>query len=94
MTNFDDIEQLFRSHYAPMYRFAMIILRDDNASRDIVHDVFESLLVSGKSEVSEAYLLKAVRNRCVNHSKYYSWPTQRNSPINSNHCHCPRLYSR
>ncbi len=50
-----------------MYRLAMLILRDDNISRDIVHDVFESLLISGKSDVSEAYLRKAVRNRCLNH---------------------------
>ena len=63
MTTNDDIEQLFRTHYAAMYRLAMLILRDDNAARDIVHDVFESLLISGKSDVSEAYMMTAVRNR-------------------------------
>lgn len=52
MTTRDDIELLFRTHYAAMYRLAMLILRDDDVARDIVHDVFEALLVSGKSYVS------------------------------------------
>ncbi|MDE6264450.1 MAG: sigma-70 family RNA polymerase sigma factor [Paramuribaculum sp.] len=72
MTTNDDIEQLFRTHYAAMYRLAMLILRDDNAARDIVHDVFESLLISGKSDVSEAYLMTAVRNRCLKHIRHLS----------------------
>lgn len=67
MTEFDYIEQLFRSNYAAMHRLAMLILRDDNVARDIVHDVFEALLVSRKSGVSSAYLLTAVRNRCLKH---------------------------
>ena len=65
MTKFDDIGQLFRIHYATMYRLARLIMRDDSVSRDIVHDVFEALLVSGLANVSEAYLMKAVRNRCL-----------------------------
>ena len=67
MTTKDDIGLLFRTHYASMYRLAMLILRDDCVSRDIVHDIFESLLVSGMADVSGAYLLKAVRNRCLKH---------------------------
>ncbi len=72
MTKFDDIGQLFRAHYPAMYRLAMLILRDDNVARDIVHDVFEALLVSNRSEVSEAYLLAAVRNRCLKHIRKLS----------------------
>ncbi len=72
MTTNDDIEQLFRAHYAAMYRLAMLILRDDNVSRDIVHDVFEALLVSGRSEVTVGYLLTAVRNRCLKHIRSLS----------------------
>lgn len=72
MTTNDDIEQLFRTHYAPMYRLAMLILRNDNVARDIVHDVFESLLVSGKANASEAYLMTAVRNRCLKHIRHLS----------------------
>ena len=72
MTKIDDIENLFRSHYASMYRLAILILRDENVSKDIVHDVFEAILVSGKTEVTEAYLLTAVRNRCLKHIRRLS----------------------
>ncbi len=72
MTNFDDIGQLFRTHYVAMHRLAMLIIRDENVARDIVHDVFEALLVSGKSCVSGAYLLTAVRNRCLKHIRNLS----------------------
>ncbi len=72
MTIKDDIERLFRTHYAAMYRLAMLILREDDVARDIVHDVFEALLVSGKSDVSAPYLLTAVRNRCLKHIRRLS----------------------
>ena len=72
MTTKDDIERLFRTHYAAMYRLAMLILRDDDVARDIVHDVFEALLVSRKSDVSATYLLTAVRNRCLKHIRTLS----------------------
>ena len=72
MTEIDDIERLFRTHYASMYRLAMLILRDGNVSKDIVHDVFESLLVSQKTDVAKAYLLTAVRNRCLKHIRNLS----------------------
>ena len=72
MTQTKDIEQLFRTHYSAMYRLGVLILRDDEAARDIVHDVFESLLNSGISGVSEAYLLKAVRSRCLNYIRHLS----------------------
>ena len=67
MTTTNDIEQLFRAHYTAMYRMAMLVLRDEDVSRDIVHDVFESLLNTGLTDVSDQYLLRAVRNRCLNH---------------------------
>ncbi len=72
MTTKDDIERLFRTHYVAMYRLAMLMLRDDNAARDIVHDVFETLLVSGQSDVAGAYLMAAVRNRCLKHIRSLS----------------------
>ena len=72
MTKKDDIERIFRSHYAAMYRLAMLILRDNDGARDIVHDVFEAILVSGKSDVSAPYLLTAVRNRCLKHIRSLS----------------------
>lgn len=67
MTETDNIEQLFRTHYAAMHRLAMLTLRDEDVARDIVHDVFEALLSTGVTDASAAYLLRAVRNRCLNH---------------------------
>lgn len=68
MTDRDDIEQLFRAHYAQMYRLAVTLLHDDDLARDIVHDVFLTLLDRHPDPcVSGGYLLRAVRNRCLNH---------------------------
>ncbi|MGM9854388.1 MAG: sigma-70 family RNA polymerase sigma factor [Muribaculaceae bacterium] len=68
MTNRNDIEQLFKAHYAQMYRLAVALLHDDDLARDIVHDVFASLLDSSLDiTVSGGYLIKAVRNRCLNY---------------------------
>ena len=72
MTTTNDIEQLFRTHYTAMHRLAMLILRDEDVARDIVHDVFESLLNTGLTDVSAQYLLRAVRNRCLNHLRSFS----------------------
>ena len=68
MTDRNNIEQLFKTHYAQMYRLAVALLHDDDSARDMVHDVFDRLLY-GKHDilVNGAYLLKAVRNRCLNH---------------------------
>lgn len=67
MMNVKDIEMLFKMHYRPMHRLAATILHDDESARDIVHDVFESLLhTESKVDISLGYLLTAVRNRCIN----------------------------
>ena len=61
MTNKNDIEQLFKAHYAQMYRLAVALLHDDDLARDIVHDVFASLLDSSLDiTVSGGY----ARDRC------------------------------
>lgn len=67
MTTVNDIGHLFRTNYESMYRLAMLMLRDDNVSPDIEHDVFEAVLRSGMTEVSAAYLMTSVRNRCLKH---------------------------
>ncbi len=68
MTNRSIIEQLFNAHYAQMYRLAVSLLHDDDFARDIVHDVFASLLDRNNDIlINGGYLLKAVRNRCLNH---------------------------
>lgn len=63
------IEQLFREHYLRMYRLAMSLLKDSDASKDVVSDIFADML--GKGQVPEVgnidnYLLVATRNRCLN----------------------------
>ena len=68
MTNKNDIERLFKAHYVRMYRSATALLHDGNLARDIVHDVFASLLDGDRSILTDAgYLLRSVRNRCLNH---------------------------
>lgn len=63
------IERLFRLHYRAMYRLASILLHDDDASKDIVHDVFARLLaeqVELQEETAQSYLMLSVRNGCLN----------------------------
>ena len=66
MTTRTAIEQLFRSNYAAMLILAGRLMHDEDAARDIVHDIFAALLSSGNAGVTSAYLMKAVKNRCVN----------------------------
>lgn len=76
MTNKNDIEKLFKAHYQQMLRLAVALLHDGDSARDIVHDVFASILgncqegvsplPSGDVAVTSGYLLSAVRNRCLN----------------------------
>ncbi|MDE7135665.1 MAG: sigma-70 family RNA polymerase sigma factor [Muribaculaceae bacterium] len=67
MTDRNCIERLFREHYSAMYRLAAILLKDDTSARDVVHDVFATLLRSEtEEEIGAGYLMRAVRNRCLN----------------------------
>jgi RNA polymerase sigma-70 factor (ECF subfamily) len=63
-------EQIFRHHYGGMFRLARRMLGDDAESKDVVSDVFASLLdrdeTKLKSETLQGFLLTSVRNRCVN----------------------------
>ena len=63
----EEIEILFRQHYGPMIRLAKRMLYDDEESRDVVSEVFATLI---KNDVLpkniEGYLLASVRNRCLN----------------------------
>ncbi len=72
MTTTNNIEQLFRTHYVETHRLAMLILHDEDVAKDIVHDVFESLLIGNQTAVSGAYLMKSVRNRCLNYLRNLS----------------------
>ena len=63
----NDIERLFRLHYAPMTRLARTMLYDDEEARDVVSEVFATLI---KTDIAprnmETYLMMSVRNRCLN----------------------------
>lgn len=67
--NRETIERLFRQHYQRMYRLAMVFLKDDAASKDVVSDVFADVLdgnVALRPDSTEGYLLVCVRNKCLN----------------------------
>ena len=76
-----EIENLFKTHYAQMYRLAVTILYDEAESKDMVSEVFARLLNSNvklKGDTAERYLLTAVRNQCRNvlehrqvHERFY-----------------------
>ena len=63
----EEIEILFRQHYGQMIRQAMRMLYDDEESRDVVSEVFATLM---KTDILpknlEGYLMASVRNRCLN----------------------------
>ena len=63
------IESLFKTHYTQMYHLALTLLFDEAESKDVVSEVFASLL-SGKvvmrADNAKAFLLASVRHRCLN----------------------------
>lgn len=62
-----EFEEIYRRHYAQMYRLARVMLYDQQESKDVVSDVFVHLLRDGKlpqEGKAEGYLMTAVRNRC------------------------------
>ena len=64
-----ELEILFKSHYAVMFRLAMSLLYDEDESKDVVSDVFVSLAVGRmtiRSDNARGFLLTCVRNSCVN----------------------------
>lgn len=64
-----DIERLFKGYYEKMYNLARCILYDDDECRDVVSDVFTKLLTERiilLPEIEEHYLMRCVRNRCLN----------------------------
>ena len=64
-----ELEILFKTHYAAMFRLAMSLLYDQDESKDVVSDVFASLASGGmtiKSDNARGFLLTCVRNSCIN----------------------------
>ncbi len=63
------IEQLFKEHYLDMYKLARSLLYDPEESKDVVSDIFASLVNTQKVIVPATirqYLMTSVRNRCLN----------------------------
>ena len=65
-----DFRKLFNSCYAPLCRYAYLILKDRMDSEEIVLDLF-LYMWKNKEKIdigvsAEAYLFRSVRNRCLN----------------------------
>lgn len=73
----NEIQRLFKQHYAKMYRVARTLLYDEQESEDVVSDIFESLL-RGRTVLmpgtEEHYLLTSVRNQCFKRLRHMSNP--------------------
>ena len=64
----EQIEKLFRQHYPRMYQLALVLLKDEAASQDVVSDVFADVLdgdVELLPDKARSYLLVCVRNKCL-----------------------------
>ena len=65
--NQETTERLFKKHYAQLTRLARMLLYDDDEARDVVSEVFATLL---KTDIVpkniDSYLMTSVRNRCLN----------------------------
>lgn len=60
---------MFRQHYEKMYNLARSILSDDDESKDVVSEVFTTILADDvvlMPESKEGFLMRSVRNRCLN----------------------------
>ena len=64
-----DVESLFKTHYTQMYHLALTLLFDEAESKDVVSEVFASLL-SGRTVMradnAKAFLMASVRHGCLN----------------------------
>ena len=64
-----EIESLFKTHYTQMYHLALTLLFDEAESKDVVSEVFASLL-NGRTVVrtdnAKSFLLASVHHRCLN----------------------------
>ena len=65
----EQTEHIFKRNYKKMYLLAKALLRDGDAAKDVVSDVFVDI-AGGKLEVlpetEESFLLICVKNRCMN----------------------------
>ena len=60
---------MFRQHYEKMYNLARSILSNDDESKDVVSEVFTTILANDivlMPESEEGFLMRSVRNQCLN----------------------------
>lgn len=71
MTNPSDIEQLFKTHYEQLHRYAFTVLKNTEEAKDIVQAVFLNLWEKRESlninTSPRAYLFRSVYHECLNH---------------------------
>lgn len=60
------MERLFYDNYERMYRLAFALLHDNEEARDVVSDVFSRLWDKLSGDKPPAYLLRSVKNACLN----------------------------
>lgn len=66
-------ERTYTENYLRLYYYALHIVNDDDASKDILSDVFSALwknIESIEEEHIHAYLMAAVRNRAVDYLRH------------------------
>lgn len=66
------LKKIFDENYSPLCNYANAIVKDKHMAEDIVQTVFIQLWENEKIfhlETPESYLLKCVRNKCINHLK-------------------------
>lgn len=66
----EELDELFRSSYPSLYRYAYSLLRDEGDSRDVVSEVFVKVLEKKlKETVTVGYLMTMVHNKALDKLK-------------------------
>lgn len=66
----EEFDELFRSSYPSLYRYAYSLLRNEDDSRDVVSEVFVKLLEKKpKATLTIGYLMAMVHNRALDKLK-------------------------
>lgn len=75
-------ERLYMAYYEVLFKKAKSILGDENKAHDVVQDLFINLWERRSDlnirESLSVYLMKAIKNRCLNQLSYQARTTQKN----------------
>lgn len=77
---------IFERYWQRLFRYAYAIYTDDSICEDIVQEVFVSLWENSKTQKIlslEAYLLRAVKNRVINHLRDLKFTREHQEVLNS-----------